>query len=95
MKTNFLITLLIFNLIFNIYNVFFAKHNLSKPIKCDVDKRIEFMEKCINKIDFIHKPEQMEKCINKIDLMYKPEQVDATGVIRQCEETSQNLYCTY
>jgi len=79
MKENILITLLIFNLIFNIYNVFFAKHNLSKPMKCDVDKRIEFME----------------KCINKIDLMYKPEQVDATGIIRQCEETSQNLYCTY
>jgi hypothetical protein len=79
MKTNFLIMLLIFNLIFNIYNVCFVKHNLSKPMKCDVDKRTEFMEKCINKIDLIHEPEQ----------------VSATGVIRQCEETSQNLYCTY
>lgn len=77
MKTNFLIILLIFNLIFNIYNVCFAKHNLSKPMKCNVDKRIEFMEKCINKIDFIHEPEQ----------------VDATGVIKRCEETSQNLLC--
>jgi hypothetical protein len=48
-------------------------------MKCDVDKRTEFMEKCINKIDLIHEPEQ----------------VSATGVIRQCEETSQNLYCTY
>jgi len=79
MKTNFLITLLIFNLIFNIYNVCFAKHNLSKPMKCNVDKRIEFMQECINKIDLIHEPEQ----------------VDATGVIKRCEETSQNLYCTY
>jgi hypothetical protein len=85
MKETTLIILLIFFLIFQlfdvfkIYNVYFAKHNLSKPIKCDVDKRIEFMEKCINKIDFI----------------YEPEQVDATGIIRQCEETSQNLHCTY
>ena len=56
-------------------------HNIrkNKLIKCDVDKRIEFME----------------KCINKIDLMHKPEQVDTIGVIKQCEETSQNLYCTY
>jgi hypothetical protein len=79
MKERTLIILLIFSLIFNIYNVCFAKHNLSKSIKCDVDKRIEFMEKCINKIDFIHKPEQ----------------VSATGIIKQCEETSENLYCTY
>lgn len=79
MKENILITLLIFNLIFNIYNVFFAKHNLSKPMKCDVDKRIEFIK----------------GCINKIDLMYKPQNHDATGVIQQCEETSQNLHCTY
>lgn len=77
-----LIFLLIFQLVFDvfkIYNVYFAKHNLSKLIKCDVDKRIEFMEKCINKIDFIHKTEQ----------------VSATGIIKQCEETSENLYCTY
>jgi hypothetical protein len=80
MKTNFLIILLIFQLVFNVGHLcFFGKYNLSKPMKCDVDKRTEFMEKCINKIDFIHEPEQ----------------VDATGVIKQCEKTSQNLYCTY
>lgn len=79
MKTNFLIILLIFNLIFNIYNVCFAKHNLSKPMKCNVDKRTEFMEKCINKIDFIDEPSG----------------IDSLDVIKQCEETSQNLHCTY
>ena len=77
MKETILIILLIFLLIFQL--VFDVLHNLSKPTKCDVDKRIEFMEKCINKIDFIHKPEQ----------------VSATGIIKQCEETSENLYCTY
>ena len=58
---------------------FFGKHNLSKPMKCDVDKRTEFMEKCINKIDLIHQPKSH----------------DATSVIKRCEEISQNLYCTY
>jgi hypothetical protein len=48
-------------------------------LKCDVDKRSKFVEECINKIDF----------------MYEPEQVDALGMIRQCEDTSKNLYCTY
>jgi len=74
MKTDFLIILLIFILM-----LCFTRYNLKKPMKCDVDKRTEFMEKCINKIDLIHEPEQ----------------VSATGVIKQCEKTSQNLYCTY
>ena len=74
-----LIILLIFVLVFNIYNYFFAKHDLNKPIKCNVDKRIEFIKGCINVIDLIHHPQSH----------------DATSVIRQCEETSQNLYCTY
>jgi hypothetical protein len=79
MKEGTLIILLIFSLAFNIYNVCFAKHNLSKPMKCDVDKRIEFIKGCINTLDLIHHPQSH----------------DATSVIKQCEETSQNLYCTY
>jgi hypothetical protein len=47
--------------------------------KCDVDKRSKFVEECIKKIDLIHQPQNH----------------DATSVIRQCEETSKNLYCTY
>jgi hypothetical protein len=80
MKTNFLIILLIFQLVFNVWHLcYITKHNLEKPIKCDVDKRIEFIKGCINTIDLIHQPQSH----------------DATSVIRQCEETSQNLYCTY
>jgi hypothetical protein len=79
MKEGTLIILLIFSLAFNIYNVCFVEYNLSKPMKCDVDKRSKFVEECINKIDLIHKPEL----------------VDATAIIKQCEETSKNLYCTY
>jgi len=75
MKETTLIILLIFQLVFNIYNVCFTKHNLSKPTKCDVDKRIEFIKGCIN------------TSYTQSD--------DATRVIRQCEETSQNLHCTY
>lgn len=77
MKERSLIILLIFLLIFQL--VFDVFHNLSKPTKCDVDKRIEFMKVCINKIDLIHKPQN----------------IDATNIISQCEETSQNLHCTY
>jgi hypothetical protein len=75
MKEVILIILLLFSIAFNSYFIYFAERKL----KCDVDKRTEFME----------------KCINKIDLMYEPELVDATGIIRQCEDTSKNLYCTY
>jgi hypothetical protein len=77
MKEVILIILLLFNLAFNSYFIYFAEWKLK--LKCDVDKRSEFME----------------ECINKIDLMYEPELVDATGIIKQCEETSKNLYCTY
>ena len=77
MKERSLIILLIFLLIFQL--VFDVFHNLSKPTKCDVDKRIEFMKVCLNKIDLIHKPQN----------------IDATNIISQCEETSQNLHCTY
>ena len=81
MKERSLIILLIFLLIFQlVFDVFHnLSKNLSKPIKCDVDKRIEFMKVCINKIDLIHKPQN----------------IDATNIISQCEETSQNLHCTY
>jgi hypothetical protein len=77
MKEGSLIIILIFLLIFQL--VFDVLHSLSKPTKCDVDKRIEFMKVCLNKIDLIHKPQN----------------IDATNIISQCEETSQNLHCTY
>ena len=77
MKERSLIILLIFLLIFQL--VFDVFHNLSKPTKCDVDKRVEFIKGCINTITVIRHPQSY----------------DATRVIRQCEETSQNLHCTY
>jgi hypothetical protein len=77
MKEGALIILLLFNLAFNSYFIYFAEWKLK--LKCDVDKRSKFVEECINKIDLIHKPEL----------------VDATGIIMQCEDTSENLYCTY
>lgn len=76
MKEGTLIILLIFSLAFNIYNVCFVEYNLSKPMKCDVDKRTEFIKGCINKIS------------QNSD--YSP-----SIIIQQCEETSQNLHCTY